>query len=114
MGKTGKCIKCGLACWPKHQTCWDCREVKSLARFWHTKAWRERREVVIARTNFCEKCGTPFNGSPKIVNHKLDDYAAEPSLVERYAQMVDDEVEVICRSCNYRWTRSAPLRRSQP
>lgn len=119
MGKTADCSKCGQPCWPNRITCWPCSDAPAKKdrpkkpKPYNTREWKVRRDVVVARTDKCERCGVPFNGASKWLNHKLDDYESDPTLSERYMDMVDDEVEVICRSCNWQWTRSAPQRHAE-
>jgi hypothetical protein len=76
---------------------------------WQTKEWRTRRAQVIARTKVCEWCKVQFGpGIPAVVSHRRDTYTNPDGTVNwaAYMAMKDDEVDVLCKPCNMKWTRN--------
>lgn len=76
---------------------------------WQTPEWRKRRAELVKRTDKCERCGGPFPPDKKnaTINHL---YTADGRYRRKdgskdwkaYMACKDDEVEVICKPCNYK------------
>lgn len=69
------------------------------AKPWRTKAWKERRAVLLQRTAVCEWCeAVPCKGNPLCVHHHDESHHPQ------YQDMRDADVSCICRRCHYQWT----------
>lgn len=95
-------IKVGLKCprWYHHE----------IEKIWQSPEWKRRRDDVVARARVCEarSCGRAFSArDPAHVNHLRNYVNADGWTADwaAYLKMRSDEVEVICRTCHWLWTK---------
>lgn len=71
-----------------------------MAQAWRSKAWKARRDELLAAHPRCEWC----NGKSSQINHKRKGFYPE------YALMLRDEVDVICKPCHKHFTETGGRR----
>ena len=63
-------------------------------KIWNTKEWKKRREEILLGKSACEWCGNRIRLQ---IAHK-DKYKIQG--FERYCEMRDEDIRVLCASCH--------------
>lgn len=98
-----RCTKC-RAVLPPDGRCIRCVSTKP----WMRRCWKDRRDVVVARTQTCEWCTASFEkANPAHVHHVVERYSLGPGDVDWYSYMllIDEDVEIICAACHRTWSQ---------
>lgn len=87
----------------------ECRP--QVKRSWQDAKYRERRDVLYARTDVCEWCKEPFDGSDRELrrnlHHLIERYETPDGEPDRaaYEALRDEDVVIIHARCHRAWHR---------